>query len=318
LPLQTGGSSRGPLPDPPLVDMVVRSLDRATGQEQWHWDLPPRTRGTSQPLVANGMIIFTIDQQTNYSLVALDADTGKRVWISKAVGNMLSAPALAGNRLWVLSNSGDLIAFDVQTGNQVSRITISPDSDASRSQFVRLKNPAVPGTLAKFLPSPVVHEEQLLVGVCGQTQPPAAPPPYTPLEDGQMSGLAAFDVHTGKQSWFFRAPKAPAMNVPGSLLASEMQLLHVQVSGDHIIALGTQGSTMDNQNANRITAIGCLSISRQTGQLEWYIPMPNSSLGFVSPPPPIVRKGVLYMNLLVATGQLSAGLYAVQLDPDAK
>ncbi len=120
-------------------------------------------------------------------------------------------------------------------GGNERRKAISPESDPTRSTFT-----AIPGY--RYLESPpVVAGDKILVSVVGETDPPVGPGGRN--NEDRTAGLAAFDVRTHKQVWYFAAPADEKVTDPNAHAparsANELWLHEVQAGGDLIVAQST-------------------------------------------------------------------------------
>ena len=128
------------------------------------WDL-----FLSSPLVHDGQVYFGSSDQCVY---ALDARSGKPVWVFKTGGMVHSSPALAGASIVVGSWDGAVYALDAASGEQRWRFQTQTEQKSS----------IVLGIQA----SPRVHGDSV----------------YISSRDGYFYAL---DAATGKQNWRYDA-----------------------------------------------------------------------------------------------------------------
>lgn len=105
-------------------------LDRATGKENWRYDLGdvlvPRILGHPavfewdylgpRPSIAEDVVYVG---SGDGSLHAVEASSGKRVWRFKTRGKLRSDALVEGSRIFIGSLDGNLYAVDRKSGNQV-------------------------------------------------------------------------------------------------------------------------------------------------------------------------------------------------------
>jgi outer membrane protein assembly factor BamB len=94
--------------EPSTDTAVVEALDAATGARQWSVALPDRG---SELAYGDGRV-FAFD--TNETLLALEAATGRELWRAHAGGSQRSGPVVSGDTVYV--QGGAVTAFDVATG----------------------------------------------------------------------------------------------------------------------------------------------------------------------------------------------------------
>ncbi|WP_291910251.1 PQQ-binding-like beta-propeller repeat protein [Chitinophaga sp. CB10] len=94
-------------------DTKLYALDLQTGKEQWHWDAgDPWIVGSA---VARDGHIY-VGTSDSYSMVALDAATGRELYTHKGGGYVFGAAALAGNALLYGDFTGRLFMVNAADG----------------------------------------------------------------------------------------------------------------------------------------------------------------------------------------------------------
>ena len=245
------------------VAMDVRALDRDTGRQKWSTPLPFGTLNTGKPLVVGEQVFLVADLSTlkenHCRLLALSTRDGTILYQIPLRDDLLSPPALVNGELVSVSSNAKVVGLDPGTGKEKWQVAISPDYDPTRSTFTSIQG-------YQFLENPpVVAGDKILVPVVGATNPSTGPRGRG-FED-QTSGLAAFDVRTHKQVWYFAAPADKGVGDPvaGAPARRNYKLwLHeVKSGGDLILAKGS-GSIGGKPMV--------LGIDRQQGKLLFVIP----------------------------------------------
>ncbi|WP_338741072.1 PQQ-binding-like beta-propeller repeat protein [Haloplanus salilacus] len=111
--------------DAPLAGTVAysgrRGLDRRLepGPERV-WSAGPVDGFPHRPAVADGRLVIGSYAEDGGAVVALDADTGDRLWDPRDLGADVSTPAVVGDRGYVTVDHGDgsghVVALDLSTG----------------------------------------------------------------------------------------------------------------------------------------------------------------------------------------------------------
>jgi len=128
--------------------------------------------------------------------------------------------------------------------------------------------------------APVVAGDKILVRAYGSTNPPISGVPPSSFTS-RMAGLAAFDVKTHKQEWFFLPPVDTRQGT--RVLAQQLVLYGVQVDKEQTVALAIGGSA------------AIVGLDLKSGKLEWMIPTMNKTPnGPFTGWEPLVADGVVY------------------------
>jgi len=139
-------------------------------------------QGFSAPVVARGRVIL-FHRRGNQAIVeALDANTGKRIWLASYPTDYRddfgfdegprAAPAVAGERIYTFGAEGVLQALDFSTGKRVWSVDTQQKFGAPKGFF---------GAAC----SPLVDDGRVLLNIGGQNG----------------AGIGAFDAATGKVLW---------------------------------------------------------------------------------------------------------------------
>lgn len=101
------------------IENHVLALNAHTGAVLWDYFIggAPATNPTSATVVANGVVYFTAapDASQTYNLYAVNASTGKTLWVYNGVGG---TPAVADGVVFV-SSARNLYALNATTGKQL-------------------------------------------------------------------------------------------------------------------------------------------------------------------------------------------------------
>ncbi len=104
-------------------DAHLYAFDLATGKRLWRAGRPAPWVVTS-PVVWGGRIYF--GSSDGHYVVAVDPDSGKRVWLVRTPDNVIASPVLADATLYVADMSGNLFALDPATGAERWRTGLGP------------------------------------------------------------------------------------------------------------------------------------------------------------------------------------------------
>jgi outer membrane protein assembly factor BamB len=94
--------------------------------------LPFEGVGYSDPVVANGVLYFSLNMGDAY-LIARDAATGEKRWTMKRARGSLSPPLVVNDMLYVGTDGGLFLAVDLKTQREKWRHNRSDQSDARKS-----------------------------------------------------------------------------------------------------------------------------------------------------------------------------------------
>jgi eukaryotic-like serine/threonine-protein kinase len=211
-------------------DGHVYALNAATGAEIWQHDFaedappdPPEFAGARarfQEIIArpNGaacdgkLFIQAVFDQSR--VIALDCQTGKRVWTFQARGWISPDPTIAAGRVYVSSQDKHLYCLDLKTGKELwnfatpswlaSQVAVHNDRvylphhggklyelEAATGKQLRMFEPEQESDRAGLVYSfPIITEKTVYF---------ASSSPGT---------LLAFDLETGKQQWRFQPDEA--------------------------------------------------------------------------------------------------------------
>jgi polyvinyl alcohol dehydrogenase (cytochrome) len=147
-------------------DAVLDVASAARLTPAWRVRLDGAIDGT--PVVAQGMVIAATAAGT---VDAVDARTGRTVWVEDNLGAIASSPTVSGVAVYVGTLTGSVYAFDVATGNTLWRWNGPPSS--------------------ALWASPVSYMNELIIGA-------ASPYGDNPLTAGRLFGL---DAATGRERW---------------------------------------------------------------------------------------------------------------------
>ena len=291
------GEALGPLGNGPPRWLVgagpgaveVRAYDRETGKEQWRYPLPVAAVSTGRLTVADAVVYLapSYGGLKRSSLIALRAADGKELF-AMPLNEVLSPVAVKDGQIVASSSSGEVIGFDANTGQEQWRERVWLSREPGRVPLADQMPMTEGGNL--FDEPPVFAGDTLLVPVLGRTNPPAIASNSTDF-DNVLAGLAAFDVKTHKQAWFFRPPEdtgkaqrnGVGMTISGSKRARQLYVRGVQAGKDEAVALATGSRSV------------YLGVDLKTGKLDWVVPGLPETTGVFQGPVPLVSSGVMYM-----------------------
>lgn len=99
------------------------ALSAAVGHKLWTFDLDPTAAVYQNPVVANGIVYVSADQNGIFAL-----RNGKQVWSKSGAPGVYTTPVIADGKLWV--NGGDIYAFldalDLATGADLLGLSPQP------------------------------------------------------------------------------------------------------------------------------------------------------------------------------------------------
>jgi quinoprotein glucose dehydrogenase len=168
-------------------------------QVAWSYPTSDKNSYDFNPLIADGIVYV---QAKSNSIVALDAATGREIWVH---ANNTRAVTARGVNYWVSKDRSDrrifycvsnyLVALDARTGELIpsfgenGRTDIRVGFDGREPKtLVRVQN-NTPGR---------VFENLLILGSAGGAE-----------YDSNPGAIRAFDVHTGKLAWVFHTIPHP-------------------------------------------------------------------------------------------------------------
>lgn len=125
---------------------VILALDAADGKEKWRVDMPDAVLGA---IAATDMLICPV---ANGQVVALNPDTGERVWATAISGNapILGSAAVTDESVYAVSQNGYLARLNRADGKQIERVYLNATDK--------------PGENGLCISSPLVWNGRLFVG----------------------------------------------------------------------------------------------------------------------------------------------------------
>lgn len=222
---------------------ILAAYDRASGDRQWTYTLPAELLNTRSLAFSDGVLYvlaapFSANGNPPCTLIAINSTDGQPIFVSPPPHEYLSPLVVKDNVVIASNSSGEVVGFDTKTGQEKWRERIS------------LSEEPVKATLkgqVEMDQAPVVDGDILLVSTRGLSSNATA---RRGESFNETLGLAAFDIKTHKQQWFFRPP------------ADTLSSLHgVQVEKGKIIGA--------------VTGIrrGYVGADMKTGKLDWQIPL---------------------------------------------
>jgi outer membrane protein assembly factor BamB len=154
---------------------------------------------------------------TNSYVYAYNAATGKRLWISSAIGDLvLSTPTVANNVVYAGSQDAAVFALDAQTGARLWRHQLG----------------------GPIYSSPVVANGVLYAGIA--SNPSAAPPNKTSDTTTTGGSIVALDAVTGNLIW----QQTRIGDYAGAPLALFGHMLYVGATDNMVYALDITGGSI--------------------------------------------------------------------------
>lgn len=149
-----GSNRRERLSAPPVIvgdtvyvldaNQTVQAFDANNGDRRWSRNIrrPQRTRDGRAVgggvAVADGKLFVT----SGYGVAAaLDAATGREIWLTATGAPFHAAPTVAGGRMYAVTNESELLAFDAQTG----AVVWTHQAIAEPARILAASSPAVQG-----------------------------------------------------------------------------------------------------------------------------------------------------------------------------
>ncbi len=191
------------------------AINASTGQQVWRVKVYDQLFTDVQAV--NGVIYFASSaitkeggpRTTDSYVYAYDASTGKRLWISGKIGNMiLSAPAIANGVVYVGSEDSYVYALNASTGARLWR-----------HQFG-----------GPIYASPVVVNGTVYAGIA--SNPSTAAPTTTSDATTTSGSIAALNASTGNLIW-----QQPVNNYTGTSLAYANSLIYFGTNANAVYAL---------------------------------------------------------------------------------
>jgi outer membrane protein assembly factor BamB len=121
----------------------VSATDAKTGHHAWRVNLAPKSKRDREAFggglaVSDGKVLVT----SGFRIVAaLDAASGKTLWVKTVHSPIHSAPTIAGGRVFATDVDNQIMAFDINTGDQVW----SYQALVEPARILRASSPAVLG-----------------------------------------------------------------------------------------------------------------------------------------------------------------------------
>jgi alcohol dehydrogenase (cytochrome c) len=152
------------------------------------WVFQARTLDKEEvtPLVVDG-VMYTV--QSPNDVIALDAATGKQIWIyqhtpakgttNPCCGNLTRGVAILGDKIFLATLDAQIIAINARTGKEVWKTQVGDYTE----QY-------------SMTHAPLVVKDKVIAGVAGG-------------EHGIRGYICAFDAETGKEVWRFNTVPGP-------------------------------------------------------------------------------------------------------------
>lgn len=173
----------------PLTQIAPNNIGRL--ELAWIWQAQSPFKFEATPLVVDG-VLYTV--QPPNDLVALDASTGRELWIYRYTPQRFHVRnnrtnrglAILGGTLFMGTLDAHLLAVDAYSGRLIWDTSVADSADPACNE-----QECYSITLA-----PLVVKDKVIVGTAGG--------------EGLIRGLiAAFDAKTGKEAWRFSTIPAP-------------------------------------------------------------------------------------------------------------
>jgi outer membrane protein assembly factor BamB len=235
----------------------VLAFDTATGSALWHRTFVGGGGGLD-PTVWGGAVY--VSSLINHAMFALNARSGKTLWIFSTTGS-LSAAVVSAGILYTASTAGQVFALDARTGAQ---IWASANIGSMQTGLALSGGLIYVGTYDREM----YALDQTTGGIVWSqaTSMPVITPPavadsmvFIGCSDGK---LFAFDAITGAQLWVF--PTGQAIQAGPSV-------------GQGNVFVGTVGE-------------GLYAFDEQNGAVLWHV----TALGDFAKASPVVANGVVY------------------------
>ncbi len=225
---------------------------------KWVFQSRSLDRHQVTPLVVNGTM-YTI--QSPNDVVALNAATGKQIWIYSHIpdqaarnccGRFSRGVAIAGDTVFLASFDARIIAIDARTGKE--RWKTPPAGDPKQGYA--------------FTHAPLIVKDKIIAGTAGG-------------EFGVRGFIAAWDLNTGKEVWRFNT--VPGPGEPGNETWSGDSWRNggapVWVTGSYdpesnLMYWGTGNPGPDWDGAGRLGdnlySCSVIALDPDTGTLKWH------------------------------------------------
>ena len=240
---------------------LLNAINASNARElelKWVFQSRSLDRHQVTPLVVDGTM-YTI--QSPNDVVALNAATGKQIWIysytpdpaaKNCCGRFSRGVAISGNTVFLASFDARIIAIDARNGRELWKT--EPAGDPKQGYA--------------FTHAPLVVKDKVIAGTAGG-------------EFGVRGFIAAWDVKTGKEVWRFHT--VPGPGEPGYESWSGDSWMHggapVWVTGSYdpetnLTYWGTGNPGPDWDGAGRLGdnlySCSVIAIDPDTGQLKWH------------------------------------------------
>jgi quinoprotein glucose dehydrogenase len=256
-------------------------------QVAWTWRFDNFGGGTSQttPLMANGMLYFTVGQRR--SVIAVNPGTGETLWTWRPDegARFDQAPRKVGRgvaywtdgtnaRIIVVTPGFQLFALDARTGVPIREF--GKDGVVDLFTQLDLTGPADPLGKIGNSSAPVVSNDVIVIG------PALTQGGTSPNKENVKGDVMAFDVRTGKKLWVFHT--IPRRGEPGYETWHDGSADYTGNTGVWgpfsadaelgYVYLATESPTNDGYGGHRPGAnlysgsLVCLDI--RTGKMIWY------------------------------------------------
>ena len=218
---------------------------------KWVYHVEGATHLEATPLVYDGILYVT----NNNEVHALDARTGRRIWIYREErakrSDVNRGVAILGDRIFFVTSDAHLVALNRQTGGA---LWDREYADTNRGQFATL--------------APMALKDRVIVGVSGG-------------DTGVRGFVAAFSAATGAELWRFWT--VPAKGEPGAETWGELgpewggaaTWLNGTFDADLNLLYWTTGNPWPDfyggaRRGDNLYSDSLLALDADTGKLKWY------------------------------------------------
>jgi outer membrane protein assembly factor BamB len=106
------------------------AVDAATGLERWRFPTPTSGTWNSSPAIGDGLVY--VSGVEDFTLYALDAESGEEVWSFKTGGGLYAPPAIAGVVVYVHGNFDPrLVALNATSGQELWALPVGGGSSSA-------------------------------------------------------------------------------------------------------------------------------------------------------------------------------------------